>query len=168
MTSTAHYIFGWFKEVMDNADEYGFKVYRWSIAKHESGVTNPHLIYKYKTGWKPNVPWVTQDAIDFLRKTSSDDEWLVEALGGVATLSGSVINPEDLTVSICSKCELEDKPCEPYQFPDCKLITEKQFKSLTERKLGIDWGDIAPNAFTVVGRGDMRMFMCYSIMNWLV
>jgi len=158
MTSTAHYIFGLFKEILDNPEEYGFKSYRWSIAEHESGVEDPYLIYKFKTGWKPKVPWVTQEALDFLRKMFSDEEWLVEVLGGVATMSGSVINPEDLAVAVCEECD----ECEPYKFPDCKLIKKSDFGQITERRLGIDWGDIAPNAYTVVGRLREHVYVLFS------
>jgi len=158
LTSTAHYLFGFFKEVLDHPEEHGFTVYCWSIAKHESGIEDPYQIYRFKTGWKPNVPWVTQRGIDFLRKNLTDDEWLVDALGGVGIGTGSVVHPEDLDVAICSKCEV----CEPYKFPKCTLVTEEQFKQITERRLGIDYGDVAPNAFVVVGRNKEDVYVLYA------
>lgn len=158
MTSTAHWVFGLFREILDNPEEYGFKAYRWSIAEHESGVTDPYLIYKFKTGWKPKVPWVTQEALDFLRKMQTNEEWLVEVLGGVATMSGSVINPEDMKIAVCDECD----ECNPYMFPECKLVTKKELKRITERYIGVDWGDVAPNAWTVVGRLKEHVYVLYN------
>ena len=144
MTSTAHYAFGLFVEIMQNPQDYGFKVYRWAIAEHESGVTDPYQIYKFKTGWKPKLPWFTQEAIDFLRKNSSDEEWLVEALGGIGLRSGLVINPEDLETALTDE------------------IDPELLKHITERRLGIDWGKVSPNAFTVVGRKKEDVYILFN------
>ena len=163
LTSTAQFVFGFFKEILDDPEGHGFKVYRWSIAKHESGITDPYIIYKYKSGWKPNLPWVKQDALDFLRKNMSDDEWLVEALGGIASFSGLVLNPEDIQSAICSKCpDMLGIPCAPYQYPQCTLISEEKLKRVTERREGIDWGEVEPNAFTIVGRDKEDVYVLFN------
>lgn len=158
MTSTADYVLGFFKEVLDNPKAHGFTVYRWSSAKHKSGIKDPYAIYKFKDGWEPNIPWISQEALNFLRKNYTDEEWLVEVLGGVGLGTGSVINPKDLEVAICSKCEI----CKPYKFPECTLVTEEQFKRIGERKLGIDWGDVAPNAYTVLGRLKEHVYILFN------
>jgi len=158
MTSTAHYLFGVFVDIWNNAEKFGFKRYRWSIAKHESGEIDPYKIYKFKSGWLPNCSWFSQNAIDHLRRNSSDEEWLVEALGGIATLSGSVFNPEDLELAVCDVCE----ECEPYKFPQCTLVKPEELKRITERRLGVDWGEVEPNAYTVVGRLKDNVFVLFN------
>jgi len=155
-TSTAQYVFGDFVDIIEDPEHYGYKVYRWSIAKHESGITDPYSIYKYKTGWSPNVPWIKQEAIDILRKNKSDYEWLVEALGGVARRSGAVVNPEDLKIAICKLCDV----CVPYS--DSCVVKPDILKKITERYLGIDWGRNAPHAFTVVGRLKNKVYILFN------
>jgi len=120
LTSTAHYIHGMFYEYMTKP-EFGFKVYRWALAKHVSGETDPLKVYTDKdpTHWIPNVWWITQKEVSDKRRTKSDEEWLCEALGGASMASGAVFKKEDLGVIICNLCD----ECEPYVWDKCKLCT---------------------------------------------
>jgi len=157
-SSTAHWIHGDFLQTLNNAKKLGYKVYRWAIAKHISGETDPYKIYR------------------------SNDEWLVEALGGVSRTSGLVFNPVDLDICICDRCVSEGRECRPYEEGYCPLVQftlelllgmrESEIPSSTrlalqqfvkERVEGVDWGKVSPCAYTAVGRFRDFVFVLKSL-----
>jgi len=149
MSSTAHYIYGLFLDYWRNYEEYGYSRYRWAIAKH---VSNDPLdkVYADKNPehWLPNVWWITKDFIQKKRKTSSDSEWLCEALGGFSLASGNVYPTEDLLACICNRCE----ECNPFS-DKCPLMEEiKKWENIDERYAGVDFGKVSPNALVITGR----------------
>lgn len=164
MTSTAHHIFGTFYDYYSGPQGKDFKKYRWSIAKHVSGIKNPYKTYTdiNPDNWVPNVWWVTDEDVKALRKAKSNDEWLCEALGGISMMGGMVFKREDLDIAICSKCE----ECIPYHPQKCSLITDYKLgeglKNVTERVAGIDWGRRSPNAIVIIGRKGERIFVLFA------
>lgn len=169
LSSTVHYIFGKFYDYMKNPEKYGFqKVYRWSIAKHINGETDPYKVYTDKdpTHWIPNVWWVTRKEISDKRKSKSDEEWLCEALGGASMASGAVFKKGDLDVCICSLCE----NCEPYNWKECKLVKlgelgteEDSTKYIIDRQSGFDYGySDSPCSLTVIGRKGDVIFVLFN------
>lgn len=166
LTSTVQYIHGKFYEYMKDPKTYGFKVYRWGIAKHVSGNKDPYATYKDKNpeNWIPNVWWITNDELGKKRISKSDEEWLCEALGGASLASGAVFKKEDLDIVICDKCP----DCEPYVWGKCKLcpfigISGDPTKFVIERRAGFDYGiSNAPCALTVVGRRNNVVFVLHN------
>jgi len=166
LTSTVQYIHGKFYEYMKDPKTYGFKVYRWGIAKHISGNKDPYATYKDKNpeNWIPNVWWITNDELGKKRISKSDEEWLCEALGGASLASGAVFKKEDLDIVICDKCP----DCEPYVWGKCKLCpfigtSEDPTKFVIERRAGFDYGiSNAPCALTVVGRRNNVVFVLHN------
>jgi len=182
LTSTAQYILGTFYRTWVNAEKLGFIRFRWSIAQHTSaawylpnGKPNwtmiDEILYKDRNpnNWKSNVWWITDAEIKRMRQRSTDDEWLVEALGGMSRGSGLVFSREDLRACICtgirytedgSECE----ECEPYT-DKCPMMRKMKLSSMaaiSDRKAGIDFGTIAPNAITIVGRRGKIIFALHS------
>lgn len=199
-TSTAQYILGTFYETWVNAEKLQFRKYRWSLAKHRSqmwytkdeyGRLVPNwtfiddILYKDTNpeNWEPNVWWVTQEDIEAFRRKSTNDQWLVEILGGISRGSGLVFSRDDLKQIICSgelwtsnhkPCEV----CEPYG-NNCPMMEKLKVKleMISDRRGGVDFGDIAPNAMTVVGKRGGMIFVLYSdertglsseeVLNWI-
>lgn len=171
LASTAHYIHGMFYEYMTKP-ELGFKVYRWSIAKHISGEMDPYKVYtdKEPTHWVPNVWWVTQKDIENKRRGKSDSEWLCEALGGASMASGATLQKKDLDIIICDLCERQGQECEPYKWGKCKLIElanlgveDDPTKFIIERLSGFDYGvSDAPCALTIIGRKGSMVFVLFN------
>lgn len=163
MLSTAHYVFGKFYDYLTEPKKYGFRVYRWAIAKHISG-KKPEATYKDRNpnNWVPAVWWVTQDKIITLRKAKSDEEWLCEALGGISLASGAVFNHEDLGLAFCDICP----ECDPYKWDTCELVRKLKLgteinptKYIIDRKAGYDYGAKAPNALTIAGKKGNMIFI---------
>jgi len=190
-TSTAHYIFGTFYKTWRNYRKLGFKRYRWSIAKHinykwlnKDGTKNWDLIdtvlYKDRkaTNWVSNVWWVTTEDIQNFRKNMTDDEFLVEVLGGISRGSGLVFGRDDLRGCICKGDKYTDdgeecEECLPYTddcpamtkhpaFKDVKGSAKSKLASISNRKCGVDFGDVSPNACTINGRRKEYVFTLYS------
>jgi len=172
-SSTAHFVHGDFLHTWNNADKLGYKRYRWSIARHKSGEKDPYKIYQDTNpdNWESNVPWIPDENIRILRNEMSNDEWLVEALGGVSISSGLVFNPLDVDLCICDYCVRHGKECKPYKEGYCPLlhmalelmgVDEEKFANLSIKQIiakfmrvraeGIDWGRVSPSAYTVVGK----------------
>lgn len=141
LMSTSQYCHGEFLRIWQNAEALGYKRYRWSIARHTHGYDDPALMY----GWLPSFHWITKQTLDAQRKIYSNDQFLVEVLGGISLKSGLVFNPSDLLFCICDQCE----ECKPN--PNCQLFKDKV---ITDRKLGVDWGRVEPSAFIVVGKDE--------------
>jgi hypothetical protein len=139
LCSTAQYVHGEFLRIWQNAKQLGYKRYRWSIAKHKHGETDPALML----GWNPNFHWVTKQTLDAQRAIYSNDQWLVEVLGGISLKSGLVFQPLDLEFCICSQCD----NCNPNS--NCPLFKNKR---IIEKRLGVDWGKIEANAYVAIGR----------------
>ena len=169
-SSTAQFVHGDFLETWNNAEKLGYKKYQWSIAKHVNGNKDIYQIYAdiSPANWKSNVPWIPDLNISILRNGLSNDEWLVEALGGVSKASGLVFSPPDLDSCICQKCLKDNKPCRPYVDGQCLEIqnwlwkqgvlperlptsTQKALHRVGERVEGVDWGKNAPCAYTATG-----------------
>jgi len=180
-SSTAQYIHGDFLNTWNNYKRLGYKRYKWAIAKHNSGVTDPYQIYQESDmrNWSSNVPWIPDLNIKILRNARSNDEWLVEALGGISRASGLVFNPVDIDSCICSRCRDNGKPCKPYEDGYCPIVqyymqlegkpTNKIPHSVTEalRKVGqrvegVDWGKSAPCAYTTTGKFKRVAFVLHS------
>ena len=176
-SSTAHYVHGDFLKTLNNAKKLGYKKYQWSIAKHKNG-GDPKQFYKDTNpkNWSSNVPWIPDLNIRILRNDRSDDEWLVEALGGVSIASGLVFNPNDVEACICSKCLDNKKPCRPYEEGYCPIIqfhmqlegvasnkiprsTRLALQRISQRVEGIDWGKSAPCAYNAMGRFKRIIFI---------
>ncbi|MGA2768207.1 MAG: hypothetical protein ABSF24_07830 [Candidatus Bathyarchaeia archaeon] len=83
------YCHGEFLRIWQNAEALGYKRYRWSIAKHKHGETDPTLML----GWLPNFHWISKQTLDAQRRIYSNDQWLVEVLGGISLKSGLVARP---------------------------------------------------------------------------
>jgi hypothetical protein len=177
-SSTPHLSYGDFLETWNDWRELGFKRYQWSITKHISGNINPYEIYKDKISkhWLSNVPWTTDDTIQKLRGTKSDEEWLVEALGCMSITSGLVFKPSDLVACICDLCET----CEPYKEKKCYVVqgklaieglrrdkipesTRLALSYVGERVLGIDWGQRAPDDYTMLAKYGRTIFVLEQI-----
>jgi len=179
--STAQFIQGDFIDTWNNAKKLGYKRYRWSIAKHKSGEDDPYRIYQdiNPNNWISNVPWILDQNVKILRDNWSDDEWLVEALGGIGSASGLVFDPNDLTACICSRCLDENKPCKPYKNGYCPIIqyymqlegspsdkipldTKKALRKIGRRTEGVDWGKKSPCAYTATGKYRRAVFVLHS------
>lgn len=169
-SSTAQYIHGDFLKTWNEADKMGYKRYTWAIAKHTSGNKDPYVVYKDQNPkhWVSNIPWIPTINVEILRKKASDDEWLVEALGGISMSSGLVLSPEDFKSCLCDGKGLCNE-CKPYQEKECPIIqyivnvmegygnvpistTECLKRFVKERVMGIDWGRGSPCAFVVLGK----------------
>ncbi len=169
LASTVQYIHGMFYEYMTKPD-YGYKVYRWAIARHISGEKDVMKVYTDKdpSHWVPNVWWITQEEINKQRR-KSDEEWLCEALGGASMASGAVLKKKDLEVCICTLCKNRDEGCKPYEWgngeePYCELVKLGQtgdkidpIKRIIDRVSGFDYGvSEAPCSHTIIGvKGNM-------------
>jgi hypothetical protein len=187
-SSTCQYIHGDFLKTWNNAEKLGYKRYTWSIAKHISGNTDPYAIYKDRDPkhWKSNIPWIPDINVQILRdKATCDDEWLVEALGGISISSGLVFNPEDFKSCLCDgrgECPaiVDDKTCQPYIDKKCPIvqyvvnvmegvqqvtvITTKALQQFVhERVMGIDWGRGSPCAFVVLGKFKKWVFVLEAV-----
>lgn len=180
-SSTAHYVRGDLLFTWNNYDKLGYKRYRWAIAKHISGETDPYKIYTDNNpkNWKSNVPWIPDRNIPILRVANSNDEWLVEGLGGISITSGLVFNPLDIESCICSKCLDNGEQCLPYKEGHCPIIqyylalegmnpneisssVSEALQNVKERVEGADWGKNAPCAYSVVGRFRNTIFVLFS------
>jgi len=175
-SSTAHYIHGEFLYIWQNAEKLGYKRYRWSIARHKSG-RPPEEVYtdKNPNNWFSNVPWIPDENIRILRQTKSDEEWLVEALGGISVGTGLVFNPWDLKLCICDRCE----ECRPYEEGYCPLVqyymqlagehprniplsVKEALTKVGDRVMGVDWGRVAPTAIVITGKFKEYVFVLYA------
>lgn len=182
LTSTAHYILGTFYHTWTNAEELGYKTYRWSIARHKSEMwfigdtKKPNWAFidevlskdRNPDNWTNNVWWITEDDIQDFRRNSTDDEFLVELLGGMSRGSGLVFSRDDLKTCICngSMFTEDNKPCKecnPYT-DQCPMLKKLNLtlSMISNRKAGVDFGEIAPNALTVVGKRGNIVFVLYS------
>lgn len=169
LTSTAHFIFGTFYDYWSGKKKRGklqFKKYRWGIAKHKSGETDPYKIYQDDDpdNWEPSVWWVTPDDIEILRSMKTNEEWLCEGLGGIGTASGMMFQRDDINFIVCDRKEC--KKCEPYT-SNCPLVDEYGLgvnaKKVTERVGAVDWGETHdPNAIGILGRKGKRVFVLYA------
>lgn len=167
MASTAHFIHGTFYEYMMNPEKYGFKVYKWAIAKHVSG-KKPLECYtdKNPSNWISNVWWMSNADIQKMRKAKSNEEWLCESLGEASMASGAVFKKDDLDIVICSLCE----ECEPYNWDKCKLCKlantgtqDDPTKYILDRRIGFDYGiSESPTAVTIVGRKSDIVFVLFN------
>jgi len=177
-SSTPHYVHGDFLNTWNNAEKLGYKRYRWAVARHISGDKDPQKIYvdMNPLHWFSNVPWSSDDAIQKLRANNSNEEWLVEALGAISIGSGLVFNPVDIDSCVCSRCLDMGIECEPYKEGHCPIVQyfmqleglpEKDIPSSTkdalqrvkERIQGIDWGQVAPDDYAIVGRFRNMVFV---------
>lgn len=158
LASTAHYIHGKFYEYMMSPDTYGFKVYKWAIAKYYQD--KPAIICytdKEPKHWLSNVWWITTDDVQKMRRAKSNEEWLCECLGEATMASGAVFKKDDLDFIICSVCD----ECEPFKWGSCPLIQisnsgtqDNPTQFIIDRRIGFDYGvSEAPCAITIVGRG---------------
>jgi hypothetical protein len=180
-SSTAQFIHGDFLHTWNNAERMGYKKYSWTIAKHKSGITDPYQVYQdmNMNNWESNVPWIPDLNIRILRNARSNDEWLVEALGGISRSSGLVFNPADIDSCICSRCLDLKKPCKPYKEGYCPIIqlnmqlegipvkkiplsVKKALRKVGQRTEGIDWAKHAPCAYTATGKMKRIVFVLYS------
>lgn len=167
MASTAHFIHGTFYEYMMNPEKYGFKVYKWAIAKHVSG-KKPLECYtdKNPSNWVSNVWWMSNADIQKMRKAKSNEEWLCESLGEASMASGAVFKKDDLDIVICKLCE----ECEPYNWDKCKLCKlastgtpDDPTKYILDRRIGFDYGiSESPTAVTIVGRKSDVVFVLFN------
>jgi hypothetical protein len=166
LTSTSDFVRGRFYEILQSPQKFGFKVYRWSTARHVSG-KEARFVYTDKNPehWKSNCWWITDDQIQNARKNSSDSEFIVEVLGGISMASGFVFNIDDLNVAECKMCS----ECKPYEWGHCKLITQFELgeegnpiKNVIDRKSGFDYGMPAPCALTIVGKRGKLVFVLFS------
>jgi hypothetical protein len=183
LTSTAQYILGTFFHTWSHAPELGYKAYRWSIAKHISetwyvgGTKNVNWQYvddvlfkdKNPAHWVSNVWWITDADIRDFRRNSTDDEFLVEILGGMSRGSGLVFSRDDLRYTICNGSLWTDDgyecdECNPYDPEKCPMMKKMglTLTMISDRKMGFDFGEISPNAMTVVGRRGNVVFVLYS------
>jgi len=184
-SSTAQFILGKFYDVWTHYKELGFKRYRWSLAYHTSNmwftvdkegkkIANwtyiDDVLYKDRNPkhWKSNVWWVTQRDIEAFRKNSTDDQWLVEILGGISRGSGLVFSREDLAHCICdghlyTKDKTTCKVCEPYT-ENCPMAKfyDLNLAKISERRGGVDFGEVSPNAMTVSGKRGNTVFVLYN------
>jgi len=166
-SSTPHLTHGSFLDVWNNSTKYGYKRYQWSIAKHITKNKDPYAIYEDTNPhhWFSNVPWITDETIMLYRIQKSNEEWLKECLGAVSIASGVVFKPTDIDACICDNCEI----CEPYEEGKCPLlqyylqlegmppnriplVNKEAAKYLLDKVIGIDWGKITPDCYSVIGR----------------
>jgi len=175
-SSTAHFIHGDFLRVWRNAEKLGYKRYRWSIARHKSGKPIDKVYTdKNPENWVSNVPWIPDENIRLLRSTRSDEEWLVEALGGISVGTGLVFNPWDLKLCICDRCE----ECRPYEEGYCPLVqyymqlagenpkniptsVTEALTRVGDRVCGVDWGRVAPTAIVILGKFKEFVFVLFA------
>jgi len=176
-TSTAQYIFGTFFNTWRKAEKLGFKKYRWSVGRYYDeeqwfmpGTKEPNwnlidtLLYKDRDPkhWKSNVWWITDEDVKNYRINGTDDEFLVEVLGGISRGSGLVFSRDDLAEVICNGMKyredgLECDECHPYDPERCPMMKAKELEiaMIGNRKMGVDFGEISPNAVTLMGeRGE--------------
>lgn len=176
-SSTPHFVHGDFLDTWNNAERKGYKRYHWAVAKHISGEKDPFKTYTdiVSQHWLSNVPWGSDDAIQKLRKGQSNEEWLVEALGTISVSSGLVFNPADIGACICDRCLDQGEPCRPYEgscpiiqffmqlegVPNDKIprLTKDALQRVKQRIMGIDWGQIAPDAYCVTGKFKNMVFV---------
>jgi len=181
--STAQYVTGNFVKLVKNHKKFGYRFYRWSLARHigskwykRDGKT-PNwdyidtVLYKDRKpeNWIPNVWWETTKNIRNFRKKTSNDQWLVEILGGISRGTGLVFSREDLRACICkgnkwTKNGGECGECRPYT-EHCPMMKKKGWKNISgisNRKAGVDFGDPAPNSLTVVGMRGKTIYTLYS------
>lgn len=178
-SSTPQLTFGDFLETWNEYEKLGFKRYQWAVARHTSGETDPYKIYKdlNPLDWRSNVPWSEDKTIQHLRRTKSNEEWLVEALGAISMSSGLVFKPEDIEACVCNKCKI----CRPYEDPSshfdgCPLIQyylnlegmkseniplkpTKALQYVGDRVIGIDWGKVAPDCYSCLARYGNTVFV---------
>lgn len=177
-SSTPHYVHGDFLETWNNYEKLGFKRYRWAVAKHKNGETDPYKVYEdtVSTNWEANVPWTNNNTIQTFRKIKSNDEWLVECLGALSIASGLVFKPEDISACICNRPECTEG-CKPWKEGYCAVaqyylnlegIEESKIphssreatQYFINRIMGIDWGHVAPDSYAVVGKhGDTILIL---------
>lgn len=188
-TSTAQFITGTFVNIWKNFKKLNYKRYRWSIAKYydegawyKKGTKEPNwdlidtVLFKDRNPkhWLSNLWWIPDSTIQNLRRGTStrqslsDDEWLVEVLGGISRGTGLVFSRTDLEACICngSKYTNDKNPCEecePYT-DKCPMMKKKELKlsMISNRKAGGDFGDPAPNALTIVGQRGKIIYILYS------
>jgi len=180
-SSTAHWIFGDFLHTWNNFDKLGYKRYQWSIVKHTNGIKDPNKIYMDMNprNWQSNVPWIPDRNVPIMRNNASNEEWLVEALGGISIMSGLVFHPADIESCVCSRCLDEGKECHPYEEGYCPIVqyyltlegmnpkeispsVKEALQNVKERVEGIDWGKNSPCAYSVVGRYRGTAFVLFS------
>jgi len=180
-SSTAQYIHGDFLRTWNNSAKLGYKAYTWAIAKHISGNTDPYSVYKDRDPkhWKSNIPWIPDTNVEILRGKSNDDEWLVEALGGISLSSGLVLNPDDFKSCLCDGRGICDE-CHPYAEKVCPIIqyivnvmegvqqvpistVECLKRFVHERIMGIDWGRGSPCAFVILGKYKKWIFVLEAV-----
>ena len=167
-SSTAQYIHGDFLKTWNDSEKLGYKRYQWAIAKHISGETDPYKVYQDTNPkhWLSNLPWVPQLNIEIFRTKQSNDEWLVEALGGISISSGLVLAPQDIQACTCiAACDI----CNPYSINCLEFVqrilmiegipleeledTDEVIRQYVHnRVLGIDWGRGSPTAYVVLGQ----------------
>jgi hypothetical protein len=183
LTSTAQYILGTFFHTWTHYQELGYTRYRWSIARHISeawyvaGTKIPNWNYideilfkdKNPNHWIPNVWWMTDLDVKDFRKNATDDEFLVEVLGGMSRGSGLVYSREDLKYVICrgnvfTEDGTECEECHPYDPEKCPMMKKLglTLSMISDRKMGVDFGEVSPNAITVVGRRNKIVFVLFS------
>lgn len=181
-SSTAHFVHGDFIQTWNNAEKLGYKRYRWAIVKHISGEKDPYKIYMDMNpkNWSSNIPWMPDRNVSILRLDKSNDEWLVEALGGISISSGLVFNPNDVDSCVCTYCPDHDLPCLPYKEGHCPMVQsflqlcgvpegiippstrQALMQFVKERIMGIDWGEASPCAYSAVGRFRDFVFVLFS------
>ncbi len=166
LTSTSDFVRGRFYEILQSPQKFGFKVYRWSTARHISG-KEARFVYTDKNpeNWRSNCWWITDSQIQNARVNSSDSEFIVEVLGGISMASGFVFNIDDLNFAECKLCS----ECKPYKWGHCRLLEqfglgteEDPIKFIVDRKAGFDYGMPAPCALTIVGRKGRLVFVLFS------
>ena len=167
LASTAHFIHGMFYEYMMNPDTYGFKVYKWAIAKYFQDKPSLECYTdKEPSHWLSNVWWITTSDVQKMRRAKSNEEWCCECLGEASMASGAVFKKNDLDFIICDLCD----ECEPYNWDKCKLCEmanlgtkENSTKYIIERRTGFDYGiSESPCAITVVGRKNDTVFVLFN------
>jgi len=181
MTSTAHYILGTFYDTWTKSEQYGYTRYRWSTVRHKSEMWygsdgKPNWNYiddvlaadRNADSWIPNVWWVNQDQIRDTCPDSTKDEWIVEVLGGMSRGSGLVFSRDDLKACICTGRKWRDdgsecEECNPYAV-SCPMLLKLGLKlnMISERRGGVDFGQVAPNALTITGQRGRIVFVLYS------
>ena len=193
-TSTAHYIFGITYETWRNYRRLGWKRHRWSTGRYyddklwfktdkdgnfildESGnrvvnwdyVDSVLIKDRNPKHWKSNVWWIADEDIQNLRANSTNDEFLVESLGGISRGTGLVFSREDLRSIICDGREYTEdgSPCEycqPYT-ENCPMMKKLgiHISQITQRKMGVDFGEVSPTAISVTGKYGKKVFVLYS------